>query len=131
LVDSLDLAYRVGKRRACEVVGLWRTVYYYKSVKKDDRPLRQRIREIAAVRVRYGYLRIHVLLRREAWYVNHKRVHRIYCEEGLHLRYRRPRRRVAAAHRMERPEVSRINQCWSMDFVADILFFYLVSFFPG
>jgi len=122
LVDSLDEAYRIGKRRACEVVGLWRAVYYHKSVKKDDRALRQRIREIAAIRVRYGYLRIHVLLRREGWHVNHKRVHRIYCEEGLNLRHRRPRRRVAAAHRMERPEISNIDQCWSMDFVADNLF---------
>lgn len=122
MVESLDLAYRIGKRRACEVVGLCRAVYYYKSVKKDDRPLRQRIRDIASVRVRYGYLRIHVLLRREGWHVNHKRVHRIYCEEGLNLRHRRPRRRVAAAHRMERPEISRIDQCWSMDFVADNLF---------
>ena len=122
MVDDLDLAYRVGKRRACEVVGLWRAVYYYTSVKRDDRALRQRIREIAAIRVRYGYLRIHVLLRREGWHVNHKRVHRIYCEEGLNLRHRRPRRRVAAAHRMERPEVSTIDQCWSMDFVADNLF---------
>lgn len=122
MVDELDLAYRVGKRRACEIVGLWRAVYYYKSVKKDDRALRQRIHEIAAARVRYGYQRIHVLLRREGWHVNHKRVHRIYCEEGLNLRHRRPRRRVAAAHRMERPEVSRIDQCWSMDFVADNLF---------
>lgn len=122
MVDDLDLAYRVGKRRACEIVGLWRAVYYYKSVKKDDRALRQRICEIAAVRVRYGYQRIHVLLRREGWHVNHKRVHRIYCEECLNLRHRRPRRRVAAAHRMARPEVSNIDQCWSMDFVADNLF---------
>ncbi len=122
LVDELDLAYRVGKRRACEIVGLWRAVYYYKSVKNDDGALRLRIREIAASRVRYGYLRIHVLLRREGWHVNHKRVHRIYCEEGLNLRHKRPRRRVAAAHRVERPEISSIDQCWSMDFVSDNLF---------
>lgn len=122
MVDDLNLAYRVGKRRACEIVGLWRAVYYYKSVKKDDRALRQRFCEIAAVRLRYGYQRIHVLLRREGWHVNHKRVHRIYREEGLNLRHRRPRRRVAAAHRMARPEVSRIDQCWSMDFVTDNLF---------
>jgi len=63
-----------------------------------------------------------VLLRREGWHVNHKRVHRIYCEEGLNLRHKRPRRRVAAAHRVSRPDVSNIDQCWSMDFVADNLF---------
>jgi putative transposase len=122
LVDELDLGYRIGKRRACEVVGLWRAVYYYKSVKNNDSALRLRIREIAETRVRYGYLRIHVLLRREGWHVNHKRVHRIYCEEGLNLRHKRPRRRVAAAHRVKRPEISNIDQCWSMDFVADNLF---------
>jgi len=103
-------------------VGLWRAVYYYKSVKKDDGALRLRIREIAETRVRYGYLRIHVLLRREGWHVNHKRVHRIYCEEGLNLRHKRPRRRVAAAHRVKQPAVSSIDQCWSMDFVSDNLF---------
>ena len=115
------MAYRVGTRRACAVMGLQRSVYYYKSI-KDDRVLRKRIREIAEVRVRYGYQRIYVLLRREGWHVNHKRVYRIYCEEGLHLRHKRPRRRVAAAHRMSRPDLSRIDQCWSMDFVADNLF---------
>ena len=116
LADSLDMAYRVGMRRACAVVGLQRSVYYYKSI-KDDRVLTQRIREIAEIRIRYGYLRIYVLLRREGWHVNHKRVYRIYCKEGLNLRHKRPRRRVAAAHRMKRPEVSSIDQCWSMDSV--------------
>jgi len=121
LADNLDMAYRVGTRRACAVVGLQRSVYYYKST-KDDRVLAPRIREIAEIRVRYGYLRIYVLLRREGWHVNHKRVYRIYCKEGLNLQHKRPRRRVAAAHRMKRPEVSSIDQCRSMDFVADNLF---------
>lgn len=120
-MDELDLAYRVSKRRACEAVGLSTSVYYYKSI-KDDRVLRHRICEIAAVRIRYGYQRIYILLRREGWHVNHKRVHRIYCEEGLNIRHKRPRRRVAAAHRLLRPEVSKIDQCWSMDFVSDNLF---------
>lgn len=115
------MSCRVGKRRACEVVGLQRSVYYYKST-KDDRALIHRICEIAASRVRYGYQRIHVLLRREGWHVNHKRVYRLYCKEGLNLRSKRPRRRVAAAHQVKRPDVSRIDECWSMDFVADNLF---------
>lgn len=121
MADSLDMAYRIGVRRSCEVVGLQRSVYYYKSV-KDDRVLRQRIRDIAEVRVRYGYRRIYILLRREGWHVNHKKVYRIYCEDGLHLRHKRPRRNVTAAHREKRPAVLRIDQCWSMDFVADNLF---------
>jgi len=72
--------------------------------------------------MRYGYLRITVLLKRQGWQVSHKKVYRIYCEEGLHLRSKRPRRRVAAAHRLERPELTGIDQCWSMDFVSDNLF---------
>ncbi len=82
----------------------------------------QRIREIAETRVRYGYERIHVLLRREGWLINHKKTYRIYCQEGLHLRRKRPRRHVSGQHRMQRDPVFDINQCWSMDFVADNLF---------
>ncbi len=84
--------------------------------------IRKRIKEIAQVQVRYGYQRIYVLLRREGWRDNHKRVYRVYCEEGLHLRSKRPRRNRAAAHRLERPQLSSIHQCWSMNFVADQLF---------
>ena len=81
-----------------------------------------RIKEIAATRVRYGYRRIHVLLRREGWEINHKHVYRLYCEEGLHLRSKRPRRHVSAAHRKPRAGASRPNESWSMDFVSDALF---------
>jgi putative transposase len=121
-VDSLDLAFRAGVRRACSLLEFSRTSYYYRSIKVDDPALRQRIRQIAEVRVRYGYQRIHVLLKREGWQVNHKRVYRIYCEEGLSLRRKRPKRRVSAAHRLKRPQIERADQCWSMDFVADNLF---------
>ena len=78
--------------------------------------------EIAQVRIRYGYWRIFTLLRREGWPDNHKRVYRIYKEEGLNLRSKRPRRSRMAAQRLDRPQLSSINQCWSMDFVADQLF---------
>ena len=108
-------------RRACRVVEIGRSTYYYRSV-RDDRAIRQRIHEIAETRVRYGYKRIHVLLRREGWHVNHKKVYRIYCESGLNLRSKRPRRRVSAACRETRPVVYNIDQTWSMDFVADSLF---------
>ena len=114
--------YRVGVRRACHVVKQSRAAWYYKSREKDDGPLLRRIEEIAATRVRYGFWRIFVLLRREGWTDNHKRVYRLYCQAGLNLRRKRPRRRKAAAHRMERPVLTAPNQCWSMDFVADALF---------
>lgn len=104
------------------VVHIGRSALRYKHRRRDDGPLRQRIREIAVTRVRYGEERIHTLLRREGWPDNHKRVRRVYREEGLNLRSKRPRRSKAASHRMERPEVSSLDHCWSMDFVHDQLF---------
>ncbi|WP_159189102.1 IS3 family transposase, partial [Klebsiella pneumoniae] len=80
------------------------------------------IREIAETRIRYGCPRIHIQLRREGWPVNHKKTHRIYCLEGLNLRKKRPRRHVSAAHRQQRPVLTGVDQCWSMDFVSDNLF---------
>lgn len=81
-----------------------------------------RIKEIAYSRVRYGYKRIHVLLRREGWQINHKRVYRLYCMDGLNLRGKRPKRRKSAAHRKHRAEAIRPNECWSMDFMSDALY---------
>lgn len=122
LTVRLIAAYRVSIRRACKVVCLHRSNWHYKPHRREDRPLRQRIKEIAATRVRYGMWRIYVLLRREGFKDNHKRVHRIYKEEGLNLRSKRPRRNKAAARRLERPESTSLHQCWSMDFVQDQLF---------
>ncbi|WP_428833828.1 IS3 family transposase [Methylorubrum populi] len=78
--------------------------------------------DLAKSRVRYGYFRIYILLRREGWRVNHKRVHRLYRDEGLSLRLKRPRRHVSAAHRERQPAALRPNERWSMDFVSDALF---------
>jgi len=99
-----------------------RSNWRYRPHKREDRHVRQRMKEIAAARVRYGMWRIYVLLRREGFKDNHKRVHRIYKEEGLNLRSKRPRRNKFAAHRLERPDLTNLQQCWSMDFVADQLF---------
>ena len=106
-------------RRACRVIRISRSTYYYSSI-RDDRALRQRIVEIAETRIRYK--RIHVLLRREGWQVNHKKVYRIYCESGLNISKKRPRRRVSAACVEMRSEIYNIDQTWSMDFVSDSLF---------
>lgn len=112
----------MSQRKACKVIMIQRSTYQYIPAEKNDIFLRSRIREIAETRIRYGFWRVFILLRREGWKDNHKRIYRIYKEEGLNLRTKRPRRSKAAAHRMDRPEISTINQCWSMDFVADQLF---------
>ena len=121
MVDTEE-AYWVSERRACGVIGIYRSSHRYRSHRGDDRALRLRIVEIAETRVRYGYRRVHVLLRREGRRVNHKRIYRIYCQEGLNLRRKRPRRHVTGSRRMARPELQRSNACWSMDFVVDSLF---------
>ena len=120
LAEDLIQNYRVSQVRACSVVILHRSVWYYKPHKREDLPLRQRIKEIAAARVRYGVKRIHTLLRREGWTDNHKRVHRVYREEGLNLRSKRPRRNKSAAHRLERPQLTSLYECCPMDFVAAV-----------
>ena len=101
---------------------LSRTVYVYKSRARDSSMLLMRIREIAATRVHYGYRRVHVMLQREGFKDNHKRVYRLYQQEGLSLRLKRPKHNKSARLRQPRHFVTAMNQIWSMDFVADALF---------
>ncbi len=122
LADELKQNYRVSMRRCCNLVLLARSLCYYQPHKRDDSLVRQRMKEIALSRVRYGFWRIYILMRREAYSDNHKRLYRIYKEEGLNLRSKRPRRSRSGAHRLERLDTGQIHQCWSMDFVADQLF---------
>jgi len=103
MVTELISDYRISLCRACEVSLLSTSVWYYKHHRGDDAPLRLRIKSIAETRVRYGIERIVVLLKREGWRDNQKRIYRIYKEEGLNLRVKRPRRCRAAAHRSEKP----------------------------
>ena len=77
------VGFRVSERRACRLAGMARSSYRYRSQAADQTALRVRLRDLAAARVRYGYRRLHVLLRREGWPVNHKRTYRLYAEEGL------------------------------------------------
>ena len=106
------------------MVMLSKSVFYYKHKgRRNDDFLRMRMKEIAATRVRYGFWRIYILLRREGFTDNHKRVYRVYCEEGLNLRSKRPRRNRAAANRQPNDgSSSTLHECWSMDFVSDQLF---------
>ena len=122
LVRYLEWTYEVSERRGCAALRLNRASHRYRTIRNDQAMLRGRIRELAAARVRYGYYRIYILLRREGWKINHKRVYRLYRMEGLSMRLKRPRRHVMAAHRQNRPAAGAINENWSMDFVSDALF---------
>ena len=114
IIGSLGLS----KRKACILVDLGRTVYGYQSHRENDAMLRNRLRELAGQRKRFGSPRLHIMLKRERLVVNHKRTERIYKEEGLALRRKR-RRKGAASTRMVIPAPERPNQKWSMDFVSD------------
>ena len=93
-VDRIRATWLVSIRRACSVLQAERSSYHYKGKRRPQAVLNKRIKEIAETRVRYGYRRIHVLLRREGWRVNAKRVWRLYREMGLQLRSKTPKRRV-------------------------------------
>ena len=118
---ALQARFGVSERRACRVVGLRRSTLRYRARGRDDEPdLRHRLRELAAERRRFGYRRLHVLLRREGHAVNHKRVERLYRAEGLTVR-RRGRKRLAAVTRVAIARPGGPNVQWSLDFVSDAL----------
>jgi len=121
MVDHARSTWRVSIRRACRALPVERSTYHYRSRRVGQAQLIERIKEIATTRVRYGYRRIHVLLRREGWRVNPKRVYRLYREMGLQLRNKTPKRRVKAKLRSDRQQATRANQTWAMDFVHDQL----------
>lgn len=108
---------------ACKSVpGVHKSTCFYRPRRPSQAPLRQRIREIAETRVRYGYRRIDVLLQREGWQVNAKRVYRLYAEERLQIRNKRPKRKVCAKLRDDRRPPAGPNGVWAMDFLSDQLF---------
>lgn len=109
----------ISERRACALLGLSRTVLHYTPQPRDE-GLQKRLIELAGERRRFGYRRLHILLEREGFEVNHKRVHRLYRLAGLAVRRRRKRDRVAVERR---PLLipSGPNHTWSMDFVFDAL----------
>lgn len=113
--------YRISCVRACRLGGISRAGWYKKSRAKDQTALRMRIREIAMNRPRFGYERIHIVLRREGWKVNHKRVRRLYRLEGLQVRMRNRRRKRLSLHRGPAPRPTAASERWSMDFVHDQL----------
>ena len=111
--------YKVSERRACSVVGQHRSTYRYRSRLFEPSGLRARLREHAAAHRRWGYKKMTILLRRDGYGVNHKRVYRIYRQEKLLVHQRRRRRRCAALTRVPPARATRPNQHWAMDFMKD------------
>jgi putative transposase len=107
--------------KACRATGAARSTVTYRARRPSQDALRRRLRELAQARVSYGYRRLHVLLRRDGWPVNLKRVRRRYREEGLSLVRRRPPRRKSAATRSVRTAPTAANQRRAMDFMGDAL----------
>jgi len=123
VVGFIRRQFGVTQRRACSVLGFWRSTQRHQRNspgEQEDRTLTIRLRELAEQRPRFGYRRLHVLLKREGQRINHKRVYRLYRAEGLAVR-RKARKKLAARERVQKPAVSAANQRWSMDFMSDQL----------
>jgi len=108
-------------RRACRLTRQGRSTQRRASRRDPRTELRRRMHEIVATRLRYGYRRVHVMLRRSGWCVGRNVVYRLYREEGLALRSKRPRRRKMVVLREARYHPRRPNEVWSLDFVHDQL----------
>jgi len=121
VVHYLMGRYEVSERRAVQAARFCLSSIRYQSCRDPLTGLRQRLRELAQTRVRFGYRRLLVLLRREGWELGKKRCYRLYTEEGLALRRKRPWRHATAVHREQRRPATARNDIWSMDFVADQL----------
>ena len=111
----------VSERLACRVLGQHRSTQRKPTVRDPRAAVRQRMHEIVRTRIRYGYRRVHIMLRREGWDVGRNLVYRLYREEGLVLRTKRPRRRKMVVHREARIQPKRPNEAWSLDFIHDEL----------
>lgn len=120
MVKHIARAHRLSKSKACGLVGLARSVFYQRAKKRDDGAVREKLKEFVAQRPRFGYRRLHTLLKREGFILNHKRVLRIYREEGLAVRRKRRKKLVAGA-RVIPDAPQRANERWSMDFTLDAL----------
>src|SRR5262245_24903537 len=109
-VAHLCQTFEVSQRRSCNVIGADRTSIRYRSLRPDDAALRQRLRELAAVRRRFGYSRLLVLLRRDGLCLNHKKLRRRYAEERLQVR-RHGGRKPALGARLSIDLPTGPNQC--------------------
>jgi len=114
LVRGMCSDWAVSIQAACGAMTFDCSTFHYKSRRTDQAAVDRRIKEICETRVRYGYRRVHVLLRREGWEINMKKTRRIYNELGLQLRNKHPKRRVKAKLREDRQEAVGPNDVWAM-----------------
>ena len=121
MVPYLCHVYQVSARQACRTFRCARATYQYQSRRDPRTALRQRMRELTQTRVRYGYRKITILLKREGWQVGKNLVCRLYQEEGFALHPQSVRRRKAIVTRREPVRLTRPNEVWSLDFVSDQL----------
>lgn len=112
--------FGLSERRACRLVEIERSTVRYRTRRRGDEELRRRLRELAAERPRFGYRRLHILLRREGISINHKRIERLYRSEQLGV-CRRARKRLTQDGRGRPAPPSRPNEQWAVDFVSDAL----------
>ena len=117
-VAHLCKAHEVSQRRACSVLDVDRSSMRYRSVRADDGDLRKAMKEVADERRRFGYRRVHLMLERQGWLVNQKKLRRLYAEEKLQVKRRGGRKRALATRRPMRVP-GRPNERWSLDFVSD------------
>ena len=117
-ITHLMTAHGFGITRSCGLIGMSRSLYRYEAKRPGDEKLKTRLTALAGQKRRYGYRRLHVLLRREGWSINWKRTYRVYREAGLAVR-RRKRKRIAGIERQPKVIAMAPNTSWSMDFVSD------------
>jgi len=117
-VSHIRACLGLSERKACQLVDISVSSFRYRPKPDTDKTVRDRLRELAAQRKRFGSPRLHIMLKREGLVINHKRTERIYHEEGLALRKKR-RRKGAAGSRVILPSPTQVNERWSMDFVTD------------
>jgi putative transposase len=120
MVAAAMARHQLSQRRACGLIGITRRAYRFKAGKDRNQELRQRLRELAEEKRRWGCPLLYQMLRREGFKVNHKRVERLYREEGLSLRRRRRRKNLSHVRVVSKPPDG-ANQTWAVDFVHDTL----------
>ncbi len=121
VVDYVTAFHGYSERRACALTRQHRSTQRKPIIREPRTAVRHRMHEIVRTHVRYGYRRVHIMLKREGWSAGRNLVYRLYREEGLCLRTKRPRRRKMAVHREARCQPQRPNEAWSLDFIHDEL----------